>query len=368
MTAILVVLVGTVGGVGEVSAQNVEARTHLFVRGDTDSTLVVSPGAGVELSLNSGETVFDVGYAADVWTSASIDIRSAATDRVTEHRDQIDLSVTRAIGIGSIGSSYYFSFEPDYVAHNATFFASQELNQKNTTLSESFSLAYDRVGRSGDPTFDRPARQLSSRLSLTQVINPKTLVQFNYQLTLRQGFMSSPYRYVALGGNEGRCGSSNVGLCVPEVVPDRRVRHALVARGRHALSSSSSIGLAYRTYFDSWGLVSHTAAVQLAWVLSEVSTLTLRYRFYIQGKAYFYERAYEGPEALTYNYVTRDRELSALHNNRVAMSYGTHFDVGGGREMHFELALGATLFKYDDFVGLDQVLGVDSGFSLTMEL
>jgi hypothetical protein len=345
-------------------AQANEGTASVFVRGDTDQTTVISPHAGIQARFNGDRTTADVGYTADVWTSASIDIRTAATQPITEQRDQIDVAVGHELDNATLGASYYFSGENDYWSHGVGLTSTQELSNNTTSFEESFRMAYDTVGRSGDDSFSRPLNTYGLRLVLTQILSGKALVQAAWEGAYRQGFQSSPYRFVGLGG-DGQCGGTAT-LCVPEAHPDTRIRNAFVARGRYALSSDTSAGVGYRLYFDDWGVTAHTAIAQIAWLPAEDTTLTLRYRFYTQSAATFYRSTYPEPGEL--RYATRDRELSPMFSNRVALSFEKGFDVSDDVTLHLGLAVGGTVFVYQDFVGLDEVFAGDATLALALEL
>ncbi|MGB0680086.1 MAG: DUF3570 domain-containing protein [Polyangiales bacterium] len=345
-----------------------EAGMGVFVRSDSDDTIVVAPRVSVAKVFNDERTRIDAAYSADIWSSASIDIRTAATGTVTEQRDQLTAGISHDFSGVGVGASYYFSKENDYTSNGVGAFTSQRLAEGSATLEERIYLGYDSIGRSGDPGFRRDARTFSGRLAYTQVFSPVTVYQFAYELIHKQGYQASPYRFVGLGG-DGLC-NGTAALCVPEVVPDVRLRNAFVAHGRHSLSEDSSLGLGYRFYIDDWGVLSHTAILQFAYVFGEESSLTFRYRFYTQSEADFYRAVYPlpqpGQEIVS---VTRDRELSPLFSNRGALAYETLFELGStGATLRGALAVGLTTFVYADFIGLDSVYAGDVTFALTLEL
>lgn len=343
-----------------------EGSVGLFIRGDSDSTTVISPRVGVSTTLGSeARTRVDAAYSADIWTSASIDIRTAATMPVTEQRDQIDLGVSHELGDVTFGGSYYFSTETDYDAHGAALRSSQELAGGSTTLEEQISVGHALVGRSGDAYFQRKMGTVGLRLVLTQIMDPKTLLQGVYEVSHQEGYLSNPYRYVGMGG-DGQCGGTAV-LCLPEAHPELRTRHAVAGQARHALSADSSAGLGYRFYMDDWGVVSHTAIAQIAWLPGEDQTLTLRYRYYQQTAANFYRSNYPMPVGRL-RYITRDKELSPMFSNRLAMAYDTRVDLGGEVALKVGLALGGTIFSYNDFPGLSDVYAGDASIAFTLEL
>lgn len=353
---------------GATSAEHAAANdgsVSTFVRGDSDQTVVVSPRAAARATIDEIQTTVDAAYSADVWTSASIDIRTAATVPVTEQRDQIDLSVTHEMQDVTFGGSYYFSAENDYWSHGLTLRSVQELASGSTTLEESIRYVHDLVGRSGDPLFGRTLDTVGARFVLTQVLSPDAILQAVWEGALRVGYQSSPYRYVGLGG-DGLCNGSAV-LCIPEANPETRIRNAFVLQGRYALSRDSSFGLGYRFYFDDWGVLAHTGIAQVAWVPTPGSILTLRYRFYTQSAAAFYMSRYPLP-AGQINFVTRDRELSAMFGNRLALSYEGRVTISEDVALRLAVAVGGTVFVYQDFPGLSEVFAGDATVAATLEL
>ncbi len=243
---------------------------------------------------------------------------------------------------------------------------SLDLADHNSTLELRVTAEGDRVGRSGDELFSRPLTQLGGRFAYTQVIDPQMLVQVAYELNHAEGFQSSPYRYVGVGG-DGRCGGTAL-LCVPETHPAVRTRHALVARARRAFDDHLSAHLDYRFYIDSWGLYANTAAVQLNWMHDEDGLFAVRYRLHQQGAAAFYRSTYPMPSG-TLRYVTRDRELSPLWSHRLALSYEREIAIGeAGPSVRLAAAFGGTYLLYEDFVGLTDVVAVDGTLSIGVDL
>lgn len=350
-----------------------EAGTSLYVRADTDHTTVVSPRVSARHAITDATSVEGT-YAVDVWTSASIDIVSAATKAITEQRDEIDLSIKHDLEDAALGLSYRFSTEYDYTSHSATVSGSRDFANKAATLAGSLSLARDVVGRAGDPGFSEGLATIDSRLSFTQILDPSSLAQATYELMLLDGYQASPYRFVAIGTSaadpaagsgielDPRCRNTTPDAasalvapsCYPESVPGSRVRHALALQARRAFGSATSAGLEYRFYLDDWGLTSHTAQAQVTWLPLDPLSLTLRYRYYQQSGVSFYRAAYTRQDAAQLDGLTRDRELSPLASHRVGFDLAHDWELGDV-VLHSVLALGLSMFKYDDFFGLDSV-------------
>ncbi|MEM9191399.1 MAG: DUF3570 domain-containing protein [Myxococcota bacterium] len=364
-TLVRCLLIGLVGGpASSVDANDIAAG--IYVRTDTDGTTVVTPSASAEVGIIDDRTAVNIGYAADIWTSASIDIRTAATRRITEQRDELTAGVTRELGDVDISGSYRFSHEGDYVSHGGALRASFELGEGSSTIDAAALLAIDTVSRAGDDAFRREVGTVGARLGYTQIIDPETIVAGTLEITRREGYQASPYRFVGVGG-DGQCGGSAM-LCLPETHPNERIRTAAVVRGRRAFGEQWSAGLAYRFYIDDWSLASHTAIGQASFVPVDGSTLTLRYRFYIQSAASFYERRYAMPTGRL-QFVTRDRELSPMNTHRLVLSFERAFDLtAAGPEARLTLALGGAVLNYSDFDGLDTILALDATVGMVLTL
>jgi Protein of unknown function (DUF3570) len=340
------------------------ATSTLYARTDSNATTVWSPRTQVVAQAAEDLTV-EASYAMDAWTSASIDIVTAATRAVHEVRHEVNAGAVYSLGARTLRASYRYSLEPDYWSHGLVLGTSFDFAQRNTTLDLVAIGALDTVGRAGDARFRQDQRSFGARVALTQVLDRSTLVQLAWDVTQVRGFQASPYRYVAVGG-AGTCASLAL-LCLPEHVPDQRTRQALIARARRALGSHFSLGFSYRFYVDSWDVRSQTLAPELSWLPFEGATFSLSYRYYTQGQADFYRPRYldASPPA----YLTRDRELSAFYSHQVGLSYA-HEVPFERRRLALSLAVRAagTYFHYLAFVGLREVRALELTGLLALRL
>jgi hypothetical protein len=345
-------------------ASSQEAAAALYVRGDSDETTVVTPR--LRLGVPAGDdTRVGVVYMVDVWTSASIDIRTSASKAITEQRDEIDATVEHTVGDARFGASYRYSTEPDYESHGGTLGLDLDLADKSTTLGATLLATFDDVGRVGDPKFSRAARQFGARASLTQVLDRATLAQVIYEIGLSEGYLASPYRFVGIGGADHSC-RGVVLYCIPESNPETRLKHALAARGRRGLDDRLSLGASYRFHLDDWDLVSHTAEADLAWLPVTDLSLALRYRFYTQGAAAHYRPRY--PRLLAEALYTRDKELSPFdsHGAWLDLERAWTIDADGG-SLRALLSAGPTFYVYRDYPLLDAITAVEVTLAVVLE-
>lgn len=332
-----------------------QLRGGVYVRTDSDHTTVVSPRVHLRQQLRRPETRLDVTYALDAWTSASVDIRTAATPTVREVRHEATAAIERERGHASWSAGYRLSYEPDYLANSATLAGQLDLAQRTITLTGRLFGAMDRVGRSGDARFREPLRAGGALVGATFVLTRTTLLNLAYELRGALGYMASPYRFVAVGGDAGLCDDATP-FCLPEVHPRRRARQAWAARARQALGRRLSTGATYRFYLDSWRLRSHTFAADLAVTPARGAVLALEYRAYAQSGAFFYRSRYLSPGPG--GYFTRDRELSSLGSHRLAL-HATYTRPSRRGALELGALAAGSRIEYDDFVGLSRVWALE---------
>lgn len=336
----------------------------LYARTDSNATTVWSPRVRVAGAVDDTYGV-EAAVALDAWTGASIDVTTAATKAIHEVRKEVTSGGYYAFADLTVSGGYRYSTEPDYRSHGGIGNLTLDLANDNTTLVLSLFGSRDDVGRAGDPSFRRPQRTIGGRLSITQLLSQASFLQLAWETTGIEGYQASPYRYVAIGG-DGTC-ASPAPLCVPEHVPEQRLRNAAIARVRHAFGEHVSAGLDYRFYFDDWGLSSQTIAPDLALIVSERGTLALHYRYYTQREADFYQPRYLEASDAT-GFVTRDRELSAMYSNRIGLGYLHTCALGkGGTVLTTALRTGLIRYKYLAFVGLDHVDALEGTLLISLD-
>ena len=361
--ALLWLLLVAAMGLGASGARAEDAAGALYVRTDSDSTTVISPRIRANKTLGESTQV-DATYAADIWTSASVDIRASASVRpVTEQRDEVDLGLRHELGDVHLRGSYRFSSEHDYTSHGVTVGGAIDVAQNAATIDLSLHVFADTVGQSGNPSFERALTTLDGALSYTQVLDPVMFLSLTYEVAHNRGYQSSPYRYVGVGGTGFGCVGAS--YCLPEYVPSERTRHALALLLRRALSEALSLGLNYRLYFDDWGLTSHTVLLDAGFNLSAQMLLSLKYRFHTQGAVTFYQPVYERID--TNQHRTRDRELSELTYQRAGAELEHRFDVGERSKLSATLAVSGNFYNYADFKGLDQVTALEISAGLLFQ-
>jgi hypothetical protein len=343
------------------------AGSSVYVRTDSDRTTVIAPRLHVGAPVADATRV-DVVYTADVWTSASIDIRTSASKPVTEQRDEIDTTLSQEWNDFSLSGTYRYSHEYDYLSHGGTLTGSYAFAEKSATLDFRLAATFDEAGRAGDPSFDRNVTNLGARVGFTQLLDAHTFVQVIYELMSAHGFNSSAYRFIGIGSENGVCGGPGTVYCKPENSPNERLRHAVAASFRRALSEQFSVGVGYRFYLDSWDVMSHTGLAELNYMPSNLLMFSLRYRFYLQGSAKHYKRVFDSSD-INLGYYTNDKELSSFSSHRLALDVEKTFELDDrGHQLGVVVSVAPSIFMYQNYAPLKQIEAFEATLATVFKL
>jgi hypothetical protein len=361
LTAVLVVL--THVGVARADDPNMLSFDTL-VYSDTDNVLVVSPQATARRALDDDGGEASARAVVDVISAASVDVVTQATPGFTEVRREADLAVSHRIGSLLPGARYRYSDEPDYRSHGFGGSLSRDFADHDTTIALSYDLSLDTVGRSGTP-FSGWSRDLATHgveLSWTQNLGPRTIGRLAYTLTLQDGYLEKPYRYVPLFDTETLAALEADGMTLdrdnfssyrlperpPEEVPDQRVRHAIAVRGLRYVPGLGALQGDYRFYVDSWGMQAHTADAAIRFPIGRFR-IAVEDRLHWQAPVDFWRRVYtvdaagEVPE-----WRTVDRDLGGYLQDTLL--------VRGQRQvLSLEIygLAGAMMTRFNDYLFLD---------------
>jgi hypothetical protein len=325
-------------------APDVDARLRASTYQDSDHTSVTTLGATANVEVPGAMRV-GASYLADIVSSASVDVVSAATGRFHETRHEAAGHAELLLSEVELGGSYRYSVENDWRSSSIGATSSFDMAQKNTQLTLGGTLVLNQVGRADDPIFSKQLRTYALNLGLTQNIDKKTLAQLLTTISYDEGFQSSPYRYVS---------TSDRAFTFLERDPTTRLRQAAALRLRRSIFSSSSVGVEYRLYFDDWGTVGHTGQLRLSSDLSEVTSVALRQRLHYQDRANFYQASYDRP----FRYMTVDRELSTFWDSFSGAQLLVEWQgVGPFTKIGADLSADFFYFRYLDFAPLPHRVG-----------
>lgn len=296
----------------------------LVVYEDNDGLTVVTPIVSVTQKIFD-TTSLTAEYDADVLTAATVDVRTAATQKFEEVRHGLAVSATHRLRDleTDLSGSVSLSREADYASVTFGGGWATDFLDKNFTLGAGYSYVLNAVGRSHTP-YDNFLDQLhihALSVSATQLLSRQAYLQISGSGIGAFGYQGSVYRYVPLfldgQVDEGQVDEANLenGQVRPvvrpaEQVPRERWRGAIVSRLNYAFDFGLTVAPDYRFYADSWGITSHTVDLVAHQHLPAGLVLRARSRFYAQQAATFYQRVYviESVDQLPLHYTT-DREL-----------------------------------------------------------
>lgn len=268
----------------------------------------------------------------------------------------------------------YIASEYDYFSFGAGGGYTYAFNEKNTELSLSGKLYFDkwnpqypielragffdnRISGNGNYTpsfsaFDKENRNsYSLSLAISQILSAKLQGSIFMDVVLQNGLLSTPFQRVYFGDmNDFFIDDFQLADDV-ERLPDSRFKIPIGARLNYYLNDVVVLRSYYRFYTDDWGVSAHTASLEVPVKLGDSFTFYPTYRFYGQAKAdYFYGKE----EALsTHDFYSSDYDLSkyTAHQYGVGVQYKDIFTKT--RVFMFGLkTLQLRLSKYDRSDGL----------------
>ncbi len=256
----------------------------------------------------------------------SVDVMSGASRHVVS--GTLDWAATyRADPTSDVSMMSGLHLEEPFRSWHGGLGVSHSFAEGDTVLSANVIEVFDWFDRF-DITghrFGRAERSsTTASAGVTQIVTPTTMVGANYGLTVQRGELGNTWNSVPLTSDQRG----------PELLPEERVRHALVARGVQFLPWNGALRLSYRFYADDWGLVAHSIEGQLMQRLSRLVYVGALYRYHTQnGVDFFTTRA--SPDL---QLRTADSDLALLRSQTVGGKVVIDLPIDAQiRLLHFEL-------------------------------
>ena len=350
---------------GQASAEG-RGATWLSIFSSSDQLTVISPQASARVPLRDWLTA-DMSYEADIITSASVDLVTAASPRgYQEERHGFSVGTTlRPADATVIAAHYTPSFEPDYVSHAVAFSAEREWWDRRLTTQIGYRVSADRIGRRGDAESTwRSLGTHSFTLGLGWVFSRRMVGDVVYEIQFHDGFQSSPYRYVPMV----REGSSQP-IGVPESVPNERTRHAIAAGIRRAFGSQWFGSTRFRFYADTWGIKSFSNEFEVQRsLLGSRLLLGLHGRIYEQTSAAFHSYRYE----LRGDGIPKLRDADKMLSSSFSFLGGPRADLSFGQfgpisDLHASCMFEFYVQRFFNFAPLSERYATIVSFGLAAE-
>jgi hypothetical protein len=286
----------------------------------------------------SGNSQYTVTPGAQVLDSSFLDTRTAVTANW-------EMPVSR-LALLSVGASLSDEYDYTHTGINANL--ARDFNNRNTTLSFGLALANDTIDPvGGSPVPLAPMLELGNTankradqskdvtdwlIGVTQVVNRRTIVQFNYSLSQADGYLTDPYKLLSVvdpvTGNPvpGPAGSG-LYRYLYESRPEARDKQSVFALLKRDFNGDV-LETSYRYMTDDWGVDSHTIELRYRWSFGSQRYLQPHLRFYQQTAAEFYRTVLFDGEPLPIH-ATADHRLGEFDGVTIGFKYGQATARGG---------------------------------------
>lgn len=316
---------------------------------DTDATDIIT--SAVQATVRPvPEVSFGGHYLADIVSTASVDVVTAATDRWEETRHEGLGNAGYKDSERSLSGTYIYSVENDWRSHTGSLAMSHDLLDHQVTIGVGGAFGYNMVGRSGDVNFAEEMFTGTGNLEAAFVLSPDDLLASVYSFNFVSGYQASPYRFVRFDG-----ALAGATLSAPERLPETRARNSVALRYNRHLVAHSFLRMVARGYLDDWGVASGTLSAEFVQGFIDALELGVFVRGYVQSSAAFYEDDYPDDRV----FLTADRELSAFADGFGGLRFG--FDVrkeGPFESIRGEVKGTAFAFRFFEFSELEERYGV----------
>lgn len=313
LTVIALLLAFTSAHAGVLPDDRTDVLYHLY-----DGGGVTIDGPSVLVRKKVGKSLSFVGnYYVDVVSSASIDVITTASP-YSEERKQWSMGMDYLRGNTTMRVNYTSSVESDFDANSYAISISQDMFGDLTTLTLTYGLGDDTVGRSDDDSFEAPLDRQIYGVGITQILTKNLIATLNIETLTEEGFLNNPYRSVRYLDSGSALGYSYE----PELYPNTRTSNAVGLRARYFLPYRAALEAEYRFFTDTWDIQSHTAALMYIHPWKDF-TFTGKLRYYDQTGAHFYRDVFSRSQAT--NFRGRDKELSELTSTTLKLQAAYEF-------------------------------------------
>lgn len=257
----------------------------------------------------------------------------------------------RATGAVNVSTEY------DYLSLGLSGLLEKDLFMRNTTLSAGLSFQFDSIDPVGgtpdaltsmlvptyigddvgegedefewDDDYEEGENKTGSEsktttdliVGVTQVINRRMLMQFNYGLSVVDGYMTDPYKLVSVVDGAGM--TQDV---IYEGRPDSRTKHSFFWQTKYALDSGV-VDVSYRFATDDWEIDSHTIDSRFRFNLGDNNYIQPHLRYYQQSAAEFYRPFLNQNDPMPM-YASADYRVGEMTAYTVGLKYGHKMENG----------------------------------------
>lgn len=236
-----------------------------------------------------------------------------------KNRGQVILGFEQTItSTTSLAVNAYRSQEIDYLSNAAVVTLSQEMFQRNTTITLRAQYNDDKVGEllETGSLHNESKTTITGAAAISQILSASTVFDLSYDYMLLKGFLNDPYRKVQVFD------ANNAFQLLSENHPDKRLRQAVSAKiSQYVDPVKASLIGSYRYYFDDWDVKSHTAEFRFNKYVFDDFILGFNYRYYTQTGAEFFQDRYALMANPLEQFRTADYKLNPFNSNTFGFNF-----------------------------------------------
>lgn len=208
-------------------------------------------------------------FISDVISGASPAYHTEQLTKMNEHRQALDLSLTRYFPRGTLTVGASDSSESDYLSRGLTLQGTLSTEDKNTTFNFGTGVTADKINPNNN-NLHETKNVTDFLVGVTQVLTKQDIAQLDLGYSHGRGYFSDPYK-------------------LDDERPRERNHGTALVRWNHYFPATDGVSkLSYRYYKDNWDVRAHTLEAQYLQPLPYGWTLTPSMRLYTQTAANFY--------------------------------------------------------------------------------
>lgn len=289
------------GGTGTEELTDFDGQIIAYVPFDSASSLTFQLGVNYYTSASSDRIDSRVSSASR---------HDARAQGYMSYRREFPMKHEVSVGLGS-------SVESDYVSKSATVSYSKSSKKDDRSITFSASAFLDNwvvifpeelraPGVSSVPTDRR--RSYSLNITGQQIISRKTQAEVAIGLALQEGLLSTPFHRVYFND-----------IISPRIekLPTKRWKVPISARLHHFIGGGVMSRLDYRFYYDSFGILAHSAMAEFPIRISPAFSVAPFFRYHTQTASDFFAPHAEHDTSATY--YTSDYDLSGFSSIRTGL-------------------------------------------------
>lgn len=266
----------------------------------------------------------------DHYTSASSDRIDLKANSSASHADtriypSFTWSMENEKKGSTLGAGLSASAEFDYQSFGAYLSFAQKTRNRNGEFTAKVQTYLDRVklvlpvelrpggggggGGEEDDYASTPRNTFVGSLSYSQIVNQRLQLMFMADAIQQTGYLGLPFHRVYFADASVH----------QENLPDKRFKLPLGFRANYFAGDRVIVRTYYRFYKDNWGVLSHTAELELPIKITPFFSISPFYRYYTQSAADYFAPYREHTAADTY--YTSSYDLSKFNSNFVGAGF-----------------------------------------------